>query len=463
MPRLASTTCAVIMLTAAATIPGVPAGAVGGVTVDCDTPSPSASLPPHPGALRWGINPRVQAGQIGLQQPAVPSVPGEQLAALAALTGGSANHAGPAPFVVRLNRIFFPVQPGQDAALAADVARYAGAGYLVEFQLRFHPTDLAPNVPDRTGGDPAAFATWAAQLVHRYDTNPALVSVQVVNEANVDYSFDSSDGYYTRAMTAMADGVVAVKHQVILDSQAHVRVGTNWVYRGLPQTDKAFWDTFLNNPAARAALDWMGLDAYPGTFPFPSQPASYHDALAGDIDLLRRCFMAYARIPPSVPIYIEETGWPTAEPLRPQSTQLTALRQLTAAAQDYAGTYNVTDFRWFNLRDADSSSPNFQQHFGLMTSTYARKPAFCAYRAVVTGRPGCPTPGETTAAPDDAVAPLPRAGTPGLPPTSTAFVPMWPIAVVADALVLGLALGTIAAAAARRQRQARGHTARRRK
>jgi hypothetical protein len=53
------------------------------------------------------------------------------------------------------------------------------------------------------------------------------------------------------------------------------------------------------------------------------------------------------------------------------------------AFDELRGTYNVTDYRWFNLRDADSSSPNFQQRFGLLTHWYAPKPAFWAYRDLI--------------------------------------------------------------------------------
>ena len=50
---------------------------------------------------------------------------------------------------------------------------------------------------------------------------------------------------------------------------------------------------------------------------------------------------------------------------------------------DFRGTYNVTDYRWFNLRDSDTSSPMLFQHFGLLEDDYDRKPAFGAYRSLV--------------------------------------------------------------------------------
>jgi hypothetical protein len=50
---------------------------------------------------------------------------------------------------------------------------------------------------------------------------------------------------------------------------------------------------------------------------------------------------------------------------------------------DFRGTYNVTDYRWFDLRDHNTSSQNFQQHYGLLRDDYSPKPAFGAYRELV--------------------------------------------------------------------------------
>jgi hypothetical protein len=43
----------------------------------------------------------------------------------------------------------------------------------------------------------------------------------------------------------------------------------------------------------------------------------------------------------------------------------------------------VTDYRWFDLRDADSASSSFEDQYGLMTDDYAPKPAFATYRSLV--------------------------------------------------------------------------------
>jgi hypothetical protein len=53
------------------------------------------------------------------------------------------------------------------------------------------------------------------------------------------------------------------------------------------------------------------------------------------------------------------------------------------AVNDFRGTYRVTDYRWFDLRDHNSSSQNFQQHYGLMRDDYTPKPAYGVYRDLV--------------------------------------------------------------------------------
>jgi hypothetical protein len=80
---------------------------------------------------------------------------------------------------------------------------------------------------------------------------------------------------------------------------------------------------------------------------------------------------------------VEENGWPTLPPARGYAEQAQRLRRMVRAVHDYRGTFGVSDYRWFNLRDADSAAPTLFQHFGLLESDYDEKPAFSAYRALV--------------------------------------------------------------------------------
>jgi hypothetical protein len=59
---------------------------------------------------------------------------------------------------------------------------------------------------------------------------------------------------------------------------------------------------------------------------------------------------------------------------------------MVAAADDFRGTYNVSDYRWFDLRDQNSASLNFQHHYGLLLDDYTPKPGFAAYAALVAAR-----------------------------------------------------------------------------
>lgn len=304
--------------------------------------------------------------------------PAKQVAALRRLAGGKT-------FVARLSRIFWPAPAGQDQQLARDFSLYSQAGFAIELQLRYHPDGVADP-------DPAAFAAWAADLVGEYDGNPALVSVQVTNEVNVRLSPDSSDGAYPHAQDALIDGVEGVHDQVARDAvSSRVKVGFNWFYRTDPVEEAQFWDYLAahGGDALRQRLDWVGVDAYPGTAypPAVAGPRGYYDAMTEALQELRTCFMPEAGIGSATPIYVEESGYPTEPPLRPEKTQATALVQLVQACLDHAASLGVTDFRWFDLRDADSASPNLQQHYGLLRSDYAPKPAFATYARLVQRTP----------------------------------------------------------------------------
>ena len=48
--------------------------------------------------------------------------------------------------------------------------------------------------------------------------------------------------------------------------------------------------------------------------------------------------------------------------------------------------FNVSDYRWFDLRDADSASGSFESHYGLLRDDYSPKPAFEAFRSLVASR-----------------------------------------------------------------------------
>jgi hypothetical protein len=86
-------------------------------------------------------------------------------------------------------------------------------------------------------------------------------------------------------------------------------------------------------------------------------------------------------------MHVEENGWPTFGARR-EDMQAQVADRMIRAASDFRGSYNVSDYRWFNLRDANSSDPAIAQHFGLLRDDYSEKPAFAAVAQVfgVVGR-----------------------------------------------------------------------------
>jgi hypothetical protein len=104
--------------------------------------------------------------------------------------------------------------------------------------------------------------------------------------------------------------------------------------------------------------------------------------------LLRDCYMRIPGIPKTVPLHVSENGYPTS-PIRSYAQQESVLRGMVSAVSEFRRNFNVTDYRWFDLRDGDSSDPDFGQQYGLMRDDYTPKPAFAAYRELV-GRLGAP-------------------------------------------------------------------------
>jgi hypothetical protein len=320
--------------------------------------------------LRFGIGPLVQAGQAGGGPAApVPERPRETDRALAQL------RAPGRPFVLRLNRFFWSDGEAGFRRYLGLARRFARLGYLVELQVRYHPTAAQE-------GDLAAWRAHVREVVRRFGRIRRVIALQIANEVNLTVSPDSSDGAYKRAPAALVQGVIAAKREARRLHLTHLKIGFNWFWRLDPANEQRFWANLKNRTFARS-VDWIGLDAYPGTvFPSMLPLAGARDAIVTALSSIR-CFARGAGIGRRVPIKVEENGWPTQPPARTEAEQAERLRAMAKAVSDYRGTFNVSDYRWFNLRDADTSSTVLFQHFGLLESSYHRKPAFGVYRRLV--------------------------------------------------------------------------------
>jgi hypothetical protein len=327
--------------------------------------------------LRFGIDPGLAGSAGGVQLPSTPDNPAKDLAGVKAL------HPAGHQLVVRLNRLFWSDgQQGIDT-FKAIVARYARAGFDVELQVRYHP-------PSGQAGDIPAWLAYVRHVVDTFGPDRHVISMTITNEVNFQYSPNTSDGYYSGAQDALIQGIEAAHAEAVRKHFKQLRFGFTYAYRFSPQGDASFF-SYLGahgGKAFLAALSFVGLDFYPGTvYPPAMSPGDTYTAdLAQAAGTVRDCFLPMARIGARTPIWITENGVPTGK--LSDAQQAAALHELVTAAHRYSGTYNITDYRWFNLRDSTSSGPStlagvtFSSD-GLLRDDYSQKPSFGAYRALI--------------------------------------------------------------------------------
>jgi len=361
--------------------------------------SPGGAVP-SPSQLRFGIYPGGGAGSVNPKAPSRPEDPVRRLASLQTLAGSN-------PFVVRLYTAWTGVAAADDVAtwLDAEIAGYAAAGLQIELVVRYKPVAAG-------GSAPAAFADYVRGIVRRYGPDERFVSLQVTNEANMPGAPDASDGAFPGAAQALVDGVVAAKDQVRHDGLDHVRIGFSWAYDERPLASGDFWATLgrLGGRAFADAVDWVGLDSYPGTWA-PQLPLS--DLLPGlaaaavkdSARSLRECFMPMAGLGSSTTIHVAENGFPTG-PGRSEELQAQVLAAMVRGVDAIRDRYGISDYRWFDLRDSATADPSIESQYGITRDDYSPKPAFTAYRDLIAGHGGGAA-GPTAADPAAACTPSP--------------------------------------------------------
>ncbi len=332
----------------------------------------------HPGSrVRFGVDPGI-AGNVGsVQLPSVPDNPAKDLAALKALKPPKRR------LVLRLNRLFWSDGNAGIAKFRRTAARDARAGFEVEIQVRYHP-------PSGKAGDLAAWTAYVRRVVDVLGANRAVIAMTITNEVNVTFSPNTSDGYYAKSQDALIDGIEAAHAEAIKRGYRRLRFGFTYAYRFSPPQDAAFF-AYLGAHGGKQfvqALGFVGLDFYPGTiYPPAMAPGdTYRNELAQAAGVVRRCLAPKAKIGRGTPIWITENGVPTG--ILSDAQQAAALAQLVRATSDFARAFNITDYRWFNLRDSTSSppaklvGPTFASD-GLLRADYSRKPSFGVYRGLI--------------------------------------------------------------------------------
>ena len=83
-----------------------------------------------------------------------------------------------------------------------------------------------------------------------------------------------------------------------------------------------------------------------------------------------------------LPLHITEHGWPTG-PDRPPARQASVIRDVIESLLEHR-ELNIAAYELFSLRDADSRNPDMFHQFGIMTDAYLPKPAYAAFKDLVT-------------------------------------------------------------------------------
>ena len=331
--------------------------------------APPIDAPPH--RLRFGTTP-LAAGSI-LPTTLVPEDPAAGLAAVQRLRPGRRQ------LIMRLNRMFMADGEAGIQRFAAIVDRYAAAGIDSELQVRYHPG------PGQEG-DMAAWKHFVRRAASILGKRPSVKALTITNEGNFTATPNTSDGSYAGVRQAIVTGMVAARHQLDRLGRADVELGFSFAWRWFPDSDAAFWQELgvIGNPAFRRAVDYVGLQIYPHLVvpPAPRPGRSAGDEVIEALTLLRNCYMPKAGLGPDVELWVTENGYVT-NLTGTEASQDAALATTLEAVHRYSATLGITDYRWFNLRDNNTTGPDLFDAVGLLRDDYSEKPAFARFRSAI--------------------------------------------------------------------------------
>ena len=346
-----------------------PAAAQGGP--DCLTADP-----PPSGArdLRFGITPGI-AGSAGVDQgSAAPIVRDKEREALLSLEQPRRK------LILRLNRLFWADGRRAIRRFARRVDRYARAGLASEVQVRYHP-------PEGREGDMRAWSRFVRAATRRLARRPSLAALSITNEINFPISPNTSDGSYDRALRAMVRGVSVAQRVLRRAGRPRLPLGFSVAWRYFPEEDAKLWERLgeIATPRFRRALDYVGLQVYPGlVWPPTRLPGrTPGQEVVEALTLLRNCYMPKARLGRKTDLWVSENGYTTKPGVSTEAQQAADLVDTIESVHDVAGTLNVTDYRYFNLRDNDSEGADLFAQVGLLRDDYTRKPAFAELRELI--------------------------------------------------------------------------------
>lgn len=325
--------------------------------------------------VEFGIYPGGGAGAVNGRGEPRPEVPTLRASAVVKLRGDDAR-----PFVVHLYDAY--TQPRDADAVPAwlqsQIDEATSRGIRVELVLRYRPS---------RGADVAGFTRFVERRVAQLGPDRNVTSLQITNEANVPGAPDAADGAYRGAKQALVRGVIAAKSAVRRLGHEQLAIGFNWANEDVARA-RPFFRSLRTLGGRRFArsVDWVGVDAYPGTWG-PALPRGDFDravrrATQATIDALRGRLLPAAGLP-KAPIVFAESGYPTDFGRRTEAAQVTVLRATVETVIKLRRSRGVVGYRWFDLRDADSAVPSFESQYGLMRDDYTPKAGFTVYQQLI--------------------------------------------------------------------------------
>lgn len=331
---------------------------------------PEASASP----LRFGIY--ANAG-VGTVNPIAATLPEDQLARWGALERLRGSYSR--PFVLHLYTSWDGRTPFREVMswVDGDIAAAGGRGFLAEVVLRYRP-DRSLATRDAVSG----YVEFVRAAIHHLAPARNVVGVQITNEANVPGQPDASDGDYAGVERALVRGVRAAKRESRRVRRLDMEIGFNVA----AEAPTAFWRRLRaeGGPSFGQAVDWVGVDLYPQTWTSTGKrgPKAAAAAMRAELRRLRRAALPAAGIPRRAQLHVSENGFPTG----PSRDEIEQAELLTAAIEAVAAVrrdYGVSDYRWFGLRDANSSEPSFEAQYGVLRDDYTPKPGFSALRGLI--------------------------------------------------------------------------------
>jgi hypothetical protein len=131
----------------------------------------------------------------------------------------------------------------------------------------------------------------------------------------------------------------------------------------------------------------VGLTIFPGTSEYPGflpvTPAGAEDqTVIQALAVMRGCYLPLAGLDDHVALHIQENSYPL-NTNRPEALQASALDRTVRAVDSYRGTYNVTDYFYWTLRDAQTGSSFWADTAGLLRDDYSPRPLFDTYKSLI--------------------------------------------------------------------------------